>query len=132
MTEKPFQFDSARFMDANRDYVQRIEREGLIAVYDATLDTLFIEIGGTREAITDPSIDNVMIRIDPDTLEIVGLEIHDFLNDFVPANRLVRELIKDWPLDGGKDAEATLMPPGITVAARALTQLAFSRVVDAA
>ena len=132
MTEKTFQFDSARFMDANRDYVQRIEREGLITVYDATLDTLFIEIGETREALTDPSIDNVMIRIDPDTLEIVGLEIHDFLNDFVPANRLVRELIKDWPLDEDKDAEATLMPPGITVAARALTQLAFSRVVGAA
>ena len=106
--------------------MQRIEKEGLAAIYDATLDTLFIEIGGPREALTEPLIDNMMIRIDPSTLEMVGLEIQDFLDDFVPANRIVRELIKGWSIDRQGDGEKLLIEPGVEEAAKILTQLALA------
>ena len=126
MTEDVFEIDAAKFLEVNRDYMQRIEKEGLAAIYDATLDTLFIEIGGPREALTEPLIDNMMIRIDPSTLEMVGLEIQDFLDDFVPANRIVRELIKGWSIDRQGDSEKLLIEPGVEEAAKVLTQLALS------
>jgi hypothetical protein len=103
------QFDAGKFKDANRDYIARIEREGLFAIYDATLDTLFLEIGGPKEALTEHVWDNVMVRIDPDTLEVVGLEILDFLEDFVPNNRLVRDAISSWGLNRDTDSNRTLM-----------------------
>ena len=126
MTEDVFEIDAAKFLEVNRDYMQRIEKEGLAAIYDATLDTLFIEIGGPREALTEPLIDNMMIRIDPSTLEMVGLEIQDFLDDFVPANRIVRELIKGWSIDRQGDGEKLLIEPGVEEAAKILTQLALA------
>lgn len=81
------------------------------AVYDATLDTLFIEIGGPQEALSEHVIDNVMVRVDPETLEVVGLEILDFLDDFVPSNRLVREEVESWDLQRDSDSEIVLMEP---------------------
>ena len=126
MTEDVFEIDAAKFLEVNRDYMQRIEKEGLAAIYDATLDTLFIEIGGPREALTEPLIDNMMIRIDPTTLEMVGIEIQDFLDDFVPANRIVRELIKGWSIDRQGDGEKLLIEPGVEEAAKILTQLALA------
>jgi hypothetical protein len=109
MAQNTLQFDAGKFKDANRDYIARIEREGLFAIYDATLDTLFLEIGGPREALTEHIWDNVMVRIDPETLEVVGLEILDFLEDFVPNNRLVRDAISGWGLKRDTDSSRTLM-----------------------
>ena len=126
MTEDVLEIDAAKFLEVNRDYMRRIEKEGLAAIYDATLDTLFIEIGGPREALTEPLIDNMMIRIDPTTLEMVGIEIQDFLDDFVPANRIVRELIKGWSIDRQGDGEKLLIEPGVEEAAKILTQLALA------
>lgn len=109
MAQDTFQYDPERFKEANRDYISRIEREGLSAIYDATLDTLFLEIGGPKEALTEHVLDNIMLRIDPETLEIVGLEILDFLDDFVPANRLVRDAIRGWGLKRDTDSTIALM-----------------------
>ena len=77
-----FPIDQEQFREAHRDYIKRIEKDGLKAIYDATLDTLFIEIGGPKEALTEHLVDNIMIRIDPASLEVVGFEILDFLDDF--------------------------------------------------
>jgi hypothetical protein len=111
MAQDTLHFDSAEFKDANRDYITRIEQEGLFAIYDATLDTLFLEIGGPKEALTEHVWDNVMVRIDPETLEVVALEILDFLEDFVPNNRLVRDAISSWGLTRERDSTRTLMEP---------------------
>ena len=42
------QIDPDRLWDANRDYIDRLERDGIDLLYDATLDTLFIEFGGPQ------------------------------------------------------------------------------------
>ena len=106
-----WQFDAERFKEANLDYLDRIEKEGLTAIYDATLDTLFLEIGGARQALTEHMVDNIMIRVDPESFQIVGLEILDFLDDFLPANRLVREALRDWQLKRDSDSQRTLVGP---------------------
>ena len=103
--------DPDRLWEANTDYVDRIEAEGVFVVYDATLDTLFVEFGGPKEALSEHAIDNVMVRIDPDTLQIVGVEVLDFFTDFLPCNRLFREAIHDLGLNEGIDARVTLMKP---------------------
>jgi hypothetical protein len=111
MEQNTFQFDPARFKEANQDYLDRIEREGLTAIYDATLDTLFLEIGGPTEALTEHLADNVMIRVDPNSLQVVGFEVLDFLDDFLPQHRLVREAVRDWNLSRSSDSQITLMGP---------------------
>jgi hypothetical protein len=103
--------DPDELLDANRQYIDRVEREGLYAVYDATLDTLFLEIGGPGEALSEHLVDNVMVRVDPETLHIVGLEILDFFADFLPNNRLVAQAISQLELRKGEDSEVTLMEP---------------------
>ena len=121
MTDKTFKIDTKRFIEANKDYVKRIELEGLVMIYDATLDALFLEIGGPEKALTEPVIDNIMIRIAPATLEVVGLEIQDF----VPANRIIKELIHPWSLNRNKDKEMTLVEPSALRAAKVLTEFAI-------
>ena len=111
MSQEVLDIDPEKLLDANRDYVDRIEREGIYVVYDATLDTLFLEFGGPREALSEHALDNIMLRIDPGTLHIVGLEILDFFADFLPNNRLIQEPVGDLGLQEGKDSQITLMEP---------------------
>ena len=103
--------DPDKLLEANKDYIDRIEREGVILVYDATLDTLFIEFGGPKEAVSEHVVDNIMLRIEPETLQIVGCEILDFFSDFIPNHRLFRDMIGDLGLQEGKDSTVTLMEP---------------------
>ena len=111
MTQEIRFIDPDQLLDANRDYLERIERDGLRAVYDGTLDALFIEIGGAKEGLSEHLADNIMLRIDPDTLQIIGLEILDFLADFLPHNRLFKEMAGDLSIRVGEDAELSLMDP---------------------
>ncbi len=76
---------------ANKDFMGRVSREGLILAYNEDADLMSIIIGTPQEAITEPLLDNVLYRIDPDTLKIVGFEILDFKSDFLPHNRLMQE-----------------------------------------
>ncbi len=111
MTQEIRHIDPDKLLEANRDYMGRAEQDGVYLVYDATLDTLFVQFGGPREALSEHVVDNVMLRIDPETLEIVGFEILDFFSDFLPNNRLVREALGDLELREGEDSEVTLMEP---------------------
>ena len=104
-------FDFQRFKESNKDYLDRIQKGGINAIYDAALDTMFIEIGGPAEALSEHLIDNIMVRIDPETLKIVGFEILDFLDDFLPANRMIREACRGWQLDRNYDSEIALLEP---------------------
>ena len=111
MTPNIRSIDPDKLMEANRDYLDRIERKGLQAVYDARLDTLFIEIGGPEEALSEHLVDNIMLRINPDTLQVVGLEILDFLSDFLPNNRLIGDMSRELGLQEGVDSQIELMEP---------------------
>lgn len=86
-----------------------IEEEGVTATYDATLDALLIEIGGPKEALTEYLVDNIMVRIEPDSLRVVGFEILDFMEDFLPANRLGRTAMGNWVPSRESDSTITLV-----------------------
>jgi len=103
--------DPHKLLEANRDYIDRMEREGLYLFYDATLDTLFVEFGGPKEALSEHTVDNIMLRIDPETLRIVGYEILDFFSDFIPHNRLFQTAVRQLGLREGVDSQVTLMEP---------------------
>ena len=111
MPEEARHIDPDKLSAANKDLIDRIEREGADLVYDATLDTLFIEFGDPKEALSEHVVDNIMLRIEPETLQIVGCEILDFFSDFVPNHRLVWEMIGNLGLQQGKDSTVTLMEP---------------------
>jgi hypothetical protein len=105
------QFDSDQLNEANRDYLDRIKRVGLFAIYDSVLDTLFLEIGEPTEAINEHVADNIYVRVSPKTLQIVAIEIIDFLNDFLPANRLFREVMSYWNPQDCPDTRVALTDP---------------------
>ena len=71
----------------------------------------FLEIGGPKEALSEHLVDNVMVRIDPETLEIVGFEVLDFFSDFLPNNRLMHQAVTDLGLEEGVDSEIALVEP---------------------
>lgn len=111
MTQEICFIDPEELVDANRDYLERVEREGVQAIYDAKLDTLFVEFGGPKEALSEHLVDNIMLRVDPETLHIVGIEILDFFSDFLVHNRLVEEMVQNTGLQEGRDFEVELMEP---------------------
>ena len=108
MAQNPRYIDPDRLWQANKDLVNLIERDGVDVVYDSTLDTLFVEFGGPKEALSEHAVDNIMIRIDPDTLRMVGFEILDFFSDFLPHNRLFQAAVQDLGLREGMDSRVTL------------------------
>ena len=120
--KEPRRIDQEEFLAANRDYIARIEKQGVNVVYDSTLDTLFVEFGGPKRAINQHMLDNILLRIDPISLEVVGCEILDFLSDFVPGNRLVAGLVASSGLKEGEDYTTTLLEPQ----AKALSELIMS------
>ena len=108
------EIDSDQLYEANRDYLDRIKNVGLFAIYDSVLDTLFLEIGEATEAFNEHLVDNIYIRIAPTTFQIVAIEIVDFLGDFLPANRMAREMMGDWNPQDKADTCFTLTDPEMT------------------
>lgn len=86
--------DIGKVRQANFDLSDRMEEEGLTLSYDPEGDVLSIIIGEPREAITEPMVDDIMYRIDPETLKIVGFEIVQFQADFLYHNKVVRKMVK--------------------------------------
>ena len=81
---------------ANFDLGERVESEELSLDYNPEADVLTITVGEPRSAITEPLLDDILYRVDPDTLKIVGIEIVAFFSDFVRKNKLVRKLFKNY------------------------------------
>ena len=108
------EIDSDQLYEANRDYIDRIKRVGLFAIYDSVLDTMFLEIGEPTEAFNEHLADNIYIRIAPTTLQIVAIEIVDFVSDFLPANRIARDMIGDWDPQEKADTRFALTEPEMT------------------
>lgn len=81
---------------ANTDLGERMSSEGLWLSYNEEADVLSIIIGKPVPAITEPLLDDIMYRIDPDTFKIVGVEIVCFSTDFVKKNKIIRKIMKDY------------------------------------
>ena len=81
---------------ANFDLGERVESEELSLDYNPEADVLTITVGEPRSAITEPWLDDILYRVDPDTLKIVGIEIVAFFSDFVRKNKFVRKLFKNY------------------------------------
>jgi uncharacterized protein YuzE len=94
--------DETRTIDAeqvnkgNTDLTDRMVSEGLKFSYNSEADVLSIIIGPPRIAITEPLIDDIMYRIEPETFKIVGIEIVCFFGDFVKKNKIVRKMMREY------------------------------------
>ena len=91
---KPLDAEEVRRI--NFDLSDRIMAEGITLDYNPEADVLTITIGDPRPAITDPLLDGVMFRVDPDTKKITGFEVVAFFGDFVRRNKVVRKLLKGY------------------------------------
>ncbi|MBI3953317.1 MAG: hypothetical protein HY330_02270 [Chloroflexi bacterium] len=73
---------------------------GGYVLYDRDGDVLFFDIGGERkEALTEPFLENIYVRIDPDTLKIEGFTVVGFQHNFLPHNRLFRLALEAYMPD---------------------------------
>ncbi len=68
---------------ANADLSQRIQSEDVTIAYNPEADVLSIAIGAPRPALTEPRDGDLLYRVDPDTLKIVGVEIVAFEGHFL-------------------------------------------------
>jgi hypothetical protein len=62
-------------IDANLDLQDRLASSSLCVVHDRDEDLFTLTIGGPQEAITEGVRNRLYLRVDPDTLKIVGIEI---------------------------------------------------------
>jgi hypothetical protein len=94
--------DETRTIDAeqvnkgNTDITDRMLSEGLKFSYNSEADVLSIIIGAPRAAITEPLVDDIMYRVEPATLKIVGIEIVCFFGDFVKKNKIIRKMMHEY------------------------------------
>lgn len=77
---------------ANYDLLDRIEREGIALYYNHEADTLSLVIGEPREGVTEPMIDDIFCRLDPESLKVIGVEIVAFRRDFLRKNKIARKV----------------------------------------
>jgi hypothetical protein len=60
---------------ANNDLAERMAALGVTSDLDADTDILFVTIGPPQEALTESVDDWLGLRVDPETLKIVGFEV---------------------------------------------------------
>jgi uncharacterized protein YuzE len=65
----------SRILAANDDLAERIQALGVSMDYDEEDDALFVSFGPGVEALTGSVNGAVYLRIDPDTLKIIGVEV---------------------------------------------------------
>ncbi len=90
--DTPAWLDMDQVVKANSDLSDRLSLEGVEFVYDEDGDTLFLTVGTKpRHALTEEVMGNIQVRLDPESLKIVGAMILDFMGDFLANNRLARK-----------------------------------------
>ena len=99
-----------RLLAANRDIFGRIKELGLAAIYDDVLDTVFFEIGGPRKATNVHIDEDVMLRIDPTTMEVVAAEIPLYLAGVVRDRSQLAKFIADLGVQTGRECSRALPP----------------------
>jgi len=65
----------AQIVAANHDLATRIQTLGVSVAYDDDIDILFCQFGPPAEALTETVNDWLAVRVDPETLEILGFEL---------------------------------------------------------
>ena len=103
-------FNPALIVAANQDILIRIEQRGIDLLYDEVLDTLFIEIGGPMNAVNVHVNEDVMLRIDPKTLEVVAGEIPVYMADPTARHKKLTARIDELGVRSGRDP-LTRLPP---------------------
>ena len=79
--------------------------QNLMIDYDARADVLYLSIGNPREAVCLEPEEGILVRVEPDTNNVVGLTIIDFLYRFKGKNRLI------LPILAQLDIPSQLMEP---------------------
>ena len=59
----------------NHDLAERIDALGVWAEYDDDEDALYVRFGQATEALTESAGQGLYLRVVPETLKIVGLEV---------------------------------------------------------
>ncbi len=71
---------------ANADLEQRLMSLSVNVGYDDEFDIFLLTIGEPQPAFTEPIRDGLQLRIDPETLKIVGIEVLGFKRRYLKAN----------------------------------------------
>ncbi len=124
MAEAVRKIDLKKLKEANAQYLVGLSPKQLGIVYDSTLDAFFVELNEPKEALTEHVIDNVLVRVDPESLRILDLEIQDFFSDFLPNNRLFREVAAKLGITEGFDFEMHFEDRSYSALGRLVTALA--------
>ena len=95
---------------ANKDLFGEIERRGIDLLYDEVLDTLFVEIGGPRAALNIHVDEDIMLRVDLRTLEVVGGEIVLY-SYFKNYRKELADSIEKLGVRRGRDSEGSSRKP---------------------
>jgi hypothetical protein len=74
LTEKHIE-SVKKIIAANWDLQDRLATESLCVTYDRDEDMFLLSIGEPQEAITESARNRLYLRVDPDSLRIVGIEI---------------------------------------------------------
>lgn len=82
-----------------------LDKPNLNISYDDSADVLYISFGNPRPGIATEVNDGDLVRIDPDTNEIIGITIIDFKERYMPkqstsiedsAKKIIPKLLKDF------------------------------------
>lgn len=79
----------------NDGLLQRLIHEGVTLTYDEDGDSLFLTIGMGVPALTEHFVYGIYIRIEPESLRIVGVDILQFRSRFLANNELFRVMFED-------------------------------------
>jgi len=77
---------SREILEANADLEERLSRLSFSVSYDEEFDIFVLTIGEPTEAITEEVADGLQLRLDPETLKVVGFEVLSFRRRFLPAH----------------------------------------------
>ena len=70
----------------NSDLAERLEASSLRVSYDEEFDIFMLTIGEPQPAITEEIVDGLQLRLEPDSLKLLGFEILRFKSRYLKAN----------------------------------------------
>ena len=79
---------SGQILAANSDLEERLGSLNVVVTYDAEFDIFLLSLGEPQPAITEEvsSGHGLQVRLDPETLKIVGFEILGFQSRYLKAH----------------------------------------------
>jgi len=93
--QEPQPLDMRQVAMLNNDLLQRLTDEGVTFTYDEDGDSLFLTIGPGVAALTEHIVYGIYVRIEPESLRIVGIDILQFKNRFLVNNELFKVMFEE-------------------------------------